>query len=233
MRDDFDPSTVTQAMIYEIHALDRESDAAGVTKFACGIFPAANAKTLRKQPDGEVLVSDGRYVEAKEHVDGFWILEAADKRFGPISVSPFVKIVKAEQSGRQNTVEATWAQASPRARSFSLQPRLLSFKSPSRKRLSAVARIDSSFVRGVQPKTRRAFAFEEFLTFPNSGKIVFTAGSRSDAIQISQSGTRRVGTRLAAVPKFSFNNFAMSCIDTHSPATARNRSPFAAGSVIA
>ena len=50
--DDFDPSTVTEAMIEEIHALNREMIAAGVRKFACGISPAANAKTVRKQSDG-------------------------------------------------------------------------------------------------------------------------------------------------------------------------------------
>ena len=76
--DDFDPSTVTEAMIEEIHALNRELIAAGVRKFACGISPAANAKTLRKQPDGRVLVTDGPYTETKEHMGGFWILEAAD-----------------------------------------------------------------------------------------------------------------------------------------------------------
>jgi hypothetical protein len=47
--DDFDPSTVTEAMMEEIHALNRELIAAGARKFACGISPAANAKTLRKQ----------------------------------------------------------------------------------------------------------------------------------------------------------------------------------------
>ena len=76
--DDFDPSTVTEAMIDEIHALNREMIAAGVRKFACGISPAASAKTLRKQPDGKVLVTDGPYMETKEHMGGFWILEAAD-----------------------------------------------------------------------------------------------------------------------------------------------------------
>ena len=39
---------------------------------------AANAKTLRKQPDGRVLVTNGPYTETKEHMGGFWILEAAD-----------------------------------------------------------------------------------------------------------------------------------------------------------
>lgn len=76
--DDFDPSTVTEAMIEEIHALNREMDAAGVTKFACGIAPPASAKTLRAQPGGKVLVTDGPYVETKEHMGGFWILECAD-----------------------------------------------------------------------------------------------------------------------------------------------------------
>jgi hypothetical protein len=49
--DDFDPSTVTEEMIEEIHALNRELIAAGARRFACRISPAANAKTLRKQPD--------------------------------------------------------------------------------------------------------------------------------------------------------------------------------------
>jgi hypothetical protein len=76
--DDFDPSTLTEAAVQEIHALNRELIAAGVRKFACGIAPASNAKTVRKQPDGEVLVTDGPYTETKEHIGGFWILEAAD-----------------------------------------------------------------------------------------------------------------------------------------------------------
>ena len=76
--DDFDASAVTEAMIEEIHALNREMIAAGVRKFACGISPASNAKTVRKQSDGTVLVTDGPYTETKEHMGGFWILEAAD-----------------------------------------------------------------------------------------------------------------------------------------------------------
>jgi hypothetical protein len=76
--DNFDPSTVTEAMMEEIHAVNREMIAAGVRKFACGISPAANAKTLRKQSNGKVLVTDGPYQETKEHIGGFWILEAAN-----------------------------------------------------------------------------------------------------------------------------------------------------------
>src|SRR4030095_13738431 len=76
--DNFDTSTVTEAMIEEIHALNREMIAAGVRKFACGISAASNATTLRKQSDGEVLITDGPYLETKEHIGGFWILECAD-----------------------------------------------------------------------------------------------------------------------------------------------------------
>jgi len=76
--DNFDPSTVTEAMMEEIHALNREMIAAGVRKFACGISSPGNAKTVRKQPDGTVLVTDGPYTETKEHMGGFWILEAAN-----------------------------------------------------------------------------------------------------------------------------------------------------------
>ena len=28
--------------------------------------------------DGEVLITDGPYVEGKEHIGGFWIIEAPD-----------------------------------------------------------------------------------------------------------------------------------------------------------
>jgi len=76
--DNFDPSTVTEEMMEEIHALNREMIAAGVRKFACGIAPVGNAKTLRRQTDGKVLVTDGPYTETKEHMGGFWILECAN-----------------------------------------------------------------------------------------------------------------------------------------------------------
>ena len=76
--DNFDPSTVTEAMVEKIHAVNRELIAAGVRKFACGISPAGSAKTLRVHSDGKVLVTDGPYTETKEHMGGFWILEAAN-----------------------------------------------------------------------------------------------------------------------------------------------------------
>lgn len=77
--DDWDPSTQDEAMMEEvmeeIHALNREMIAAGVRKFAAGLGPA---RTLRPQPNGELLLTDGPYLETKEHIGGLWILECAD-----------------------------------------------------------------------------------------------------------------------------------------------------------
>ena len=73
--DNFDPSAQDEAMVEGIHALNREMIAAGVRKFACGL---GKTVSLRPQPNGEVLVTDGPYLEAKEHVGGISILETAD-----------------------------------------------------------------------------------------------------------------------------------------------------------
>ena len=74
----YDPSLEGEAMIRDIGALNEEMDAAGARFFAGGLEPAAKAKSLCKQPGGEVVITDGPYLEAKEYVGGFWILEAAD-----------------------------------------------------------------------------------------------------------------------------------------------------------
>jgi hypothetical protein len=76
--DHFDPSTEAAETVRDIHALIREMIAAGVRFFAGGLQSETKAKSLRAQPNGEVLITDGPYLEAKEHVGGFWILEVAD-----------------------------------------------------------------------------------------------------------------------------------------------------------
>jgi hypothetical protein len=76
--DDYDPSVESAATIENIHALNREMIAADARKFVAGLTPASSAKSLRAQPDGKVLTTDGPYLETKEHIGGFWVLEAAD-----------------------------------------------------------------------------------------------------------------------------------------------------------
>ena len=76
--DNFDPSTMTEATVRAINDLNDELEAAGARLMACGLSPASQAKSLRGQPNGQPLITDGPYLEAKEHIGGFWILEAAD-----------------------------------------------------------------------------------------------------------------------------------------------------------
>ena len=76
--DDYDPSVETEAISPDIHALNGEMVAAGVRVFVGGLSPASSARSLRAQPDGKVLITDGPYLETKEHIDGFWALEAAN-----------------------------------------------------------------------------------------------------------------------------------------------------------
>jgi len=76
--ENYDTSLEGEAMIRDISALNEEMDAAGARLFAGGLESAGHAKSLRKQPDGKVSITDGPYLEAKEHIGGFWILECAD-----------------------------------------------------------------------------------------------------------------------------------------------------------
>ena len=77
--DDYDPSVAEdEAMHRDIDALNDEMKAAGVRVFVGGLQPVSSARSLRAKPDGTVLVTDGPYIETKEHMGGFWILEAAN-----------------------------------------------------------------------------------------------------------------------------------------------------------
>ena len=57
--DNYDPSVETEAMSREIDALNEEMVAAGVRIFVGGLSPASSARSLRAQPNGKVLVTDG------------------------------------------------------------------------------------------------------------------------------------------------------------------------------
>ena len=76
--DDYDPSIEDAAVSRDIDALNDEMIAAGARVFVGGLQPASTASSLRPQPNGNVLTTDGPYLEAKEHVGGLWVLECAD-----------------------------------------------------------------------------------------------------------------------------------------------------------
>jgi hypothetical protein len=76
--DSFDPSTESEATVRAIDTLNEEMAAARVVVFVGGLNAVREAKSLRAQPDGKVLATDGPYLETKEHIGGFWVLEVAD-----------------------------------------------------------------------------------------------------------------------------------------------------------
>src|SRR5690349_8667980 len=60
--DDYDPAIAEdEAMGRDIDALNEEMVAAGVRVYANGLQPVSRAKSLRAQPGGKVLVTDGPY----------------------------------------------------------------------------------------------------------------------------------------------------------------------------
>ena len=77
--ENYDPAaSEDEAMGREIGALNVEMKAAGIRVFAGGLKPESSAKSLRLQPAGKVLITDGPYADTKEHIGGFWVLEAAN-----------------------------------------------------------------------------------------------------------------------------------------------------------
>ena len=107
----YDPSTEGEAMERDIDTLNEEMEAAGVRVFAGGLQPSAKAKSLRAQPNGDVLITDGPYLETKEHVGGFWLLEAADLdealEWGRKAVVACRAPVEVRQFGRHSNASAT------------------------------------------------------------------------------------------------------------------------------
>jgi hypothetical protein len=71
------PPEVLDRIRRDLDALNGELKAAGAWVFGGGLHPPGTATVLRPQA-GEVLVTDGPFVEAKEHLGGFTIVRAAD-----------------------------------------------------------------------------------------------------------------------------------------------------------
>jgi hypothetical protein len=71
------PPEVLQPVMQQLDVLNHEMREAGVWVFGNGLHPPETATVLRATGD-DVLLTDGPYVEGKEHVGGFDIIEAAD-----------------------------------------------------------------------------------------------------------------------------------------------------------
>ncbi|MFD4182227.1 YciI family protein [Rhodococcus sp. NPDC058514] len=68
---------ILEGIVEDIEALNQELKAAGAWVFAGGLHPPETATVLRPKA-GDVLVTDGPFAQAQEHLGGFTIIEAPD-----------------------------------------------------------------------------------------------------------------------------------------------------------
>jgi hypothetical protein len=71
------PPEVLERIGRDLDALNAELRAAGAWVFAGGLHPPDTATVVRVR-DGETLVTDGPFAEAREHIGGFTIVDAPD-----------------------------------------------------------------------------------------------------------------------------------------------------------
>ena len=71
------PPEAMKKIIADVDAVNGELKAAGAWVFAGGLHPTSTATVVRLQ-DGEVLTTDGPFAEGKEHIGGFWVIDATD-----------------------------------------------------------------------------------------------------------------------------------------------------------
>jgi len=71
------PSIDLQKIMQDVAALRQEMQAAGAWVFSGGLHDASSATVLQSK-GSQVLVTDGPYVEGKEHLGGFTIVRADD-----------------------------------------------------------------------------------------------------------------------------------------------------------
>jgi hypothetical protein len=68
---------ILDEILRDVDAFDRELRDAGAWVFAAGLHPPSTATVVRVQ-DGDALITDGPYLEGKEHIGGFTIIQAPD-----------------------------------------------------------------------------------------------------------------------------------------------------------
>jgi hypothetical protein len=71
------PPEILEPIMREVEALRRDMKDAGVWVFDGGLHPPATATVVRAA-GGDLLTTDGPYVEGKEHLGGFTVVDAPD-----------------------------------------------------------------------------------------------------------------------------------------------------------
>jgi hypothetical protein len=71
------PAEELDRIVREVQAVNREMQEAGVWVFAGGLHPANTATVLRHQR-GDIVTTDGPFIESKEQIGGITIVKAED-----------------------------------------------------------------------------------------------------------------------------------------------------------
>jgi hypothetical protein len=71
------PSEVLDPIMRDVEAVNAELRAAGAWVFAGGLHPPSTATVVQLKDNG-VLTTDGPYIEGKEHIGGFTVIQAPD-----------------------------------------------------------------------------------------------------------------------------------------------------------
>ena len=71
------PPEVLDPIMANVRAWDADLRAAGAWVFTGRLHPASTATVVRAG-DGGPVITDGPFAEGKEHVGGFWVIQAPD-----------------------------------------------------------------------------------------------------------------------------------------------------------
>ncbi|MEV6316946.1 YciI family protein [Streptomyces sp. NPDC051776] len=71
------PPEVLDPIMREVEAVSAEMREKGAWVFSGGLYPPSTATVLRLEDD-EILTTDGPYLEGKEHIGGFTVIQAPD-----------------------------------------------------------------------------------------------------------------------------------------------------------
>jgi hypothetical protein len=71
------PPDELERVMQDVNAVNQEIRDAGAWVFAGGLHPSSTATVLRLE-DGDVLTTDGPFIEGKELIGGIWIITAPD-----------------------------------------------------------------------------------------------------------------------------------------------------------
>ena len=71
------PPDVLDPIIRNVRALQDELKAAGVWVFSAGLHEASTATVVRAK-DGDLITTDGPYIDGKEHIGSFTVIKAPD-----------------------------------------------------------------------------------------------------------------------------------------------------------